>query len=82
MRTCWGLAPLLFCQFIYAEGVIAIYPSPATVVGGDKQSFLSYITVSPNTVTWSVNGVLGGDSTYGTIVAGVYQRRLASLGLL
>ncbi len=73
MRTAWGLAPLLFCQFVQAQGVIAIYPAPTTVVRGDTKSFSSYVAVSPNTITWSVNGVTGGDMTNGLITqAGVY----------
>ena len=74
MRTAWGLAPVLFCQFIYAQGVIAIYPSPASVTKGTTQQFSSYVAVSPSTVVWSVNDVIGGNSMYGTITStGLYS---------
>ena len=34
MRAAWGLAPVLLCQFVFADDVIAIYPSPASVAKG------------------------------------------------
>ena len=33
----------------------------------------AYVPLSPNTVTWAINNVVGGDSTYGTVTqAGLY----------
>lgn len=73
MRAAWGLAPILLCQFVFADDVIAIYPSPASVAKGTTQQFSSYVAVSPNTIAWSVNGVVGGNSMSGTITpAGLY----------
>lgn len=74
MRLAWGLVPVLLCHVAYAQGVIAIYPSPTSVVKGTTQQFTKYVTVSPSTLVWSVNGVSGGNATYGTITqAGLYS---------
>ena len=73
MRSAWGLVPVLLCQLVHAQGVIAVYPAPARVAKGTTQQFIAYVAVSPNTVTWSVNGVTGGSATQGTITAaGLY----------
>ncbi len=57
-----------------AQGVVAIYPAPASVAKGTTLQFASYVAVSPNTVTWSVNGVDGGTPAYGTITStGLYS---------
>ena len=69
----WGLIPLFLGSSGYAQGVIAIYPAPTTVTRGSTRQFTTYITVSPATVTWTVNGVTGGTTTDGTITqAGLY----------
>jgi Protein of unknown function (DUF1800) len=68
MRFVWGLAPLLLCQLVSAAGVVAIYPSPLTISPGATQQFTVYNTTG-GTITWSVNGVVGGNSTYGTMSA-------------
>src|SRR5215471_7061540 len=74
MRLSGGLALLCLCQLGFSQGVIAIYPSPASVTKGTSQQFTKYVTISPNTITWSVNGVIGGNTTYGTITsAGLYS---------
>lgn len=59
--------PLLLCRMAAAQGVIAIYPAPTTVEKGTTRQFSKYVTVSPGDVTWSVNGVVGGSATYGTV---------------
>ena len=65
--------PILFCQIALADSVIAIYPSPANVIKEKTTQFTTYITVSPATVNWSVNGMVGGNATYGTVSpAGLY----------
>ena len=74
MRLHWALAPVLFCQLLSAQGVIAIYPAPTSVDKGTTRQFTSYVTVSPSTLAWSVNGIAGGNATYGTITAnGLYS---------
>ena len=54
--------------------VVTIQPTSASVLLGDMQPFTSNVTGVANTsVTWSVNGVIGGNPTIGTISAsGVY----------
>ena len=48
-------------------GSIEIYPGNSTVEEGGTKQFSAYVPISPNTITWSVNGVTGGNTTYGTI---------------
>ncbi len=56
-----------------ADSNIVIYSAGKISVGESRQLTV-YVPLSPNTVTLSVNGVPGGDSTYGTISAtGLYQ---------
>jgi len=73
MRLAWGLAPLLLCQLGYAQPMVVTYPGTVSVAKKTTQQFTTYVTVSPSTVTWSVNGVSGGNTTYGTIsTSGLY----------
>lgn len=73
MRLAWGLAPLLLCQFGYGQPMVVTYPATVSVARNATQQFTTYVTVSPSTVTWSVNGVSGGNATYGTIsTSGLY----------
>lgn len=53
---------------------VSVSPSSANVLLGNTQQFTATVTGSSNTsVTWSVSGVAGGNSTVGTITAdGVY----------
>jgi uncharacterized protein (DUF1800 family) len=54
-------------------GQLAVTPANATLRGGDTQSFTAKLNGSAVAVTWSVNGVAGGNATTGTIsVAGLY----------
>jgi uncharacterized protein (DUF1800 family) len=57
-----------------ATVAVAVTPPSATVRAGSTQSFVATVTGSTNTgVTWSVNGVAGGNTTTGTInSAGLY----------
>ncbi len=54
---------------------VTVTPNPINVVVGALQQFTATVTGNSNTaVTWQVNGVLGGNSTLGTIsAAGLYQ---------
>jgi hypothetical protein len=52
--------------------VIGISPTSATVSTGTGQAFTASITgggASSNAVTWSVNGIVGGDAILGTITS-------------
>jgi len=53
---------------------VGISPSSATVTTGQTQQFTATVTGTTNTaVTWSVNGIAGGNPTVGTISAtGLY----------
>ena len=67
MRLAWGLAPLMFCPLVYAQGVVAIYPSPLSISPGGTQQYIIYNTTSGTSVTWAVNGMAGGSPMFGTI---------------
>jgi uncharacterized protein (DUF1800 family) len=51
-----------------------VQPSSASVRGGDTQQFTAAVSGAANTtVTWTVNGIAGGNATVGTIdAAGLY----------
>lgn len=45
---------------------ITVYSAGKVAVGGTRK-LTAYVPLSPNTVAWTVNGIPGGDATYGTI---------------
>src|SRR5579863_5989195 len=49
---------------------LAITPTGATVLLGTSVQFIPSVAGSSNAVQWSVNGVVGGNATVGTIDAG------------
>jgi hypothetical protein len=51
---------------------IAINPTQVVMVGLGSQTFTATLSGISGSVVWSVDGVVGGNSTVGTIVAGVY----------
>ena len=46
---------------------VAVSPSSASVRTGRSKTFTATVTGAPNTVTWSVNGIAGGDMVVGTV---------------
>ena len=84
----WRPALLLVSLFLGCGGVVgsgpsqppptsvtvSLSPASASVLLGEPQTFAATVSNSTNTaVTWSVNGIPGGNSTVGTISAsGVY----------
>lgn len=55
-------------------GAIAVYPANSTVEIGSTRQFSAYVPISPNTITWLVNDIPGGNATIGTLNAsGLYQ---------
>jgi len=48
---------------------VAVSPSSASVRTGRSKTFTATVTGAPNTVTWSVNGIAGGDAVVGTVDA-------------
>jgi hypothetical protein len=70
MTLAMGAATLLFAGAMEAQ-TIAISPSYTTVgVNGTVQYSAKVTGLTNTTVTWSVNSVKGGSSTYGTITTG------------
>jgi uncharacterized protein (DUF1800 family) len=54
-------------------GQLVVTPANATLRGGDTQSFTAKLDRTAVAVSWSVNGVAGGNATTGTIsAAGLY----------
>src|SRR5439155_20400943 len=52
---------------------VSVAPASATVRTGRSRTFTATVTGASNTVTWSVNGIDGGDTVVGLIdAAGVY----------
>lgn len=55
-------------------GSIDVWPQNSTVEIGGSRQFGAYVPISPNTVTWLVNDIPGGNPVLGTISAtGLYQ---------
>ncbi|MEQ1898823.1 MAG: DUF1800 family protein [Vicinamibacterales bacterium] len=55
-------------------GKIVVYPTTSTVEYTSTKQFSAYVPISPNTIVWLVNDVLGGNATLGTITAtGLYK---------
>ncbi len=55
-----ALAPLALAQ-------ITIYPGASGIPKGTTRQMSAYVPLSPNTVTWAINGTVGGSATYGTV---------------
>lgn len=67
-----GLALLAMAAPAFAQ--IEVYHKTVSVEVGKTYQFSSYVPLSPNTVVWSVNGIVGGNATIGTISAtGLYS---------
>src|SRR5713226_486513 len=63
---------------------VAVFPPSTTVQAGDTQLFTAAVTgTSQTAVDWSVNGVLGGNNTVGTITpSGLYGEFTTPLVIL
>lgn len=67
----WGWALSSEAQ---VAGDIAVYPETSSIEVGSSRQYSAYVPISPNTVTWSVNDIVGGNATVGTISgSGLYQ---------
>lgn len=66
---------LLIAGPLFAQsGIIEVYHKTAQVPIGSTRQFTTYVSLSPNTVTWSVNDIPGGNAMVGTVSAtGLYQ---------
>src|SRR5574337_1160596 len=66
---------LLSCSGVGSSGpppppgiTVTVTPNPVNVPAGSPRQFTATVTGTANTaVTWQVNGVVGGNSTVGTI---------------
>jgi uncharacterized protein (DUF1800 family) len=72
----WSSAGTLRAQ---VSGSIDIWPANNTVEVGTTKQFGAYVPINPSTVNWSVNGIVGGDTNFGTISAsGLYKAPAAA----
>ena len=75
-RSSWLLTMLSsFLMFAAAAQAVTItvYPANSSIEQGAVQQFTAYVPMSPSTVQWLVNDVVGGNATFGTITAtGIY----------
>lgn len=44
-----------------------IWPANASLEIGSTRQYGAYVPISPNTVVWEINGIVGGNATLGTI---------------
>ena len=83
LALCIGIALFTGCAAMGAgngsssqtSSGVTVSPGSSTVRAGDTQQFTAKVTtVMDQTVVWSVNGVMGGNSTVGTIsTSGLYK---------
>ncbi|MCP5558530.1 MAG: DUF1800 family protein [Verrucomicrobiaceae bacterium] len=67
------LPSMLFVAMPQALAGISVYPGYPTIEPGSTRQFTAYVPMTPNTVEWLVNDVVGGSATYGSITsAGLY----------
>lgn len=51
-----------------------VWPVQSMVEQGTSRQFGAYVPITPNTIVWEINGMVGGNATLGTIsAAGVYS---------
>src|SRR5437016_6781791 len=71
-RLLTGVLVALSLHTLHAQS-ITVYGGGSLERGTSRQ-LSAYVPLSPNTITWSVNGVAGGDTTSGTVSPnGLYQ---------
>ncbi len=72
LLTLLGLLSSRLLAQVY--GPIDIWPQNNSLEVGSSRQFGAYVPITPNTVSWFVNDVPGGNATLGTISAsGLYQ---------
>jgi uncharacterized protein (DUF1800 family) len=72
IRSILVLAVLVLCAAparAQVAGQITVYPTSSTLEVTSTRQFTAYVPISPNTIVWMVNNVVGGNSTVGTISA-------------
>jgi hypothetical protein len=83
LALCFGMALFTGCAAMGAgngssgqtSSGVTVSPAASTVRAGDTQQFTAKVTTAMDqTVVWSVNGMMGGNSTVGTIsTSGLYK---------
>ncbi len=68
IKRLFGFALLALSLCAARAQTITVYSSGTVERGGSRQ-LSAYVPLSPATVTWSVNGIDGGDATVGTVSA-------------
>jgi Protein of unknown function (DUF1800) len=56
-----------FSGQVYAQTIV-VYNNASLAIG-DSRAMSAYVPLPINTITWSVNGILGGNQIYGTVVS-------------
>jgi uncharacterized protein (DUF1800 family) len=72
IRSILVLAVLVLCAAparAQVAGQITVYPTSSTLEVTSTRQFTAYVPISPNTIVWMVNNIVGGNSTVGTISA-------------
>ena len=70
---CLLLVAVWYGFHLAAASPITVYPVTSSLEVGSTLQCTAYVPLSPNTVVWSVNGIIGGSSTFGTITqTGLY----------
>jgi len=63
-----GMIATLFVMAAFAGPVVSVSPSSATLLQGGSTTLTAVVTGTSNTaVTWSVDGIVNGNSTVGTL---------------
>ena len=69
----WLIAAWLTASVGFAANPITVYPQNSTLATGSTLQCTAYVPLSPNTIQWLVNGIVGGNTNIGTISqAGLY----------
>lgn len=66
------LVRVLLGEWMSIPATIAVNPIQVVLVGLATQTFIATLSGISGAVVWSVDGIVGGDSTVGTVVGGVY----------
>ncbi len=61
------MALILAGSTIAAGQNMEVYSKTASIPMKTTRQFSAYVPLSPNTITWSVNDIAGGNTTIGTV---------------
>jgi hypothetical protein len=66
------LVRVLLGEWMSIPATVAINPTQVVLVGLATQTFVATLSGISGSVVWSVDGIVGGNSTVGTVVGGLY----------